>query len=75
MSTDGTHLEVVQGATNAADDITQREIADAAELREALLESEKWSAKLKEQAHDQMTQPATIDVHVGAGDTSTPGQS
>jgi len=68
MPTDGTHIEVIQGVTNAADAITGQEIADAAGLREALLEGEKQSAKLKDKAYDQMTQPATIKVHVGTGD-------
>ncbi len=72
MPTDGTHIEVVQGATNAADAITGKEIEDATGLREALLGSEKWSAKLKEQAHNQMTQPATIDVQVGTGGSPSP---
>ena len=66
MPTDGTHLEVVQGITSAADDTTKSEIESAEELREALLESEKRSAKLKDTAIDQMTEPATIDVRVGA---------
>jgi hypothetical protein len=66
MPTDGTHLEVVQGATTAADDVTKSEIESAEELRDALLESEKRSAKLKDKALDQMTDPATIDVRVGA---------
>src|SRR4029077_8353221 len=70
MPTDGTHVEVIQGATGAADAFTGQEIADATKLREALLESEKLSAKLKDKAHDQMTQPATIEVHVRTGDSS-----
>jgi hypothetical protein len=74
MPTDGTHMEVVQGATNAADDITGQEIADAAGLRKALLESERWSAKLKDQAHQKMSEPAKIEVQVGAGGSSAPGQ-
>lgn len=75
MPTDGTHVEVVQGVTNAADAIKSQEIADAARLREAELESEKQSARLKDKAHDQMTHPATIEVHVGTSDSPSRGQS
>jgi hypothetical protein len=69
MPTDGTHVEVVQGITTAADVITDQEIADAAGLREAVLESKKRAAKLKDKAYDQMTEPATIKVRVDTDDT------
>ncbi len=74
MPTDGTHVEVVQGVTNAADPITDQEIADAAALRKTLLESEKQSVKLKDKAHEQMTHPATIEVHVGTSNSPSRGQ-
>jgi hypothetical protein len=71
MPTDGTHVEIVQGLTSAADPITAQEVKDAAELRAALLESEKRSAKLKDKAYDQMTQPATVGVEIGLGGTAS----
>ena len=70
MPTDGTHIEVIQGLTSAANSITMQEIRDAAELREALLESEKRSAKLKDKAYDRMTEPADVEVQVGLGSSS-----
>lgn len=69
MPTDGTHIEVVQGASNAADAITAKEIEGAQDLREALLESEKRSAKLKDKAYDQMKNPADINVNIDTGGT------
>jgi hypothetical protein len=69
MPTDGTHVEVVQGVTSAVDAITAKEIADAAELRTALLESEKRSAQLKDKALVHMTEPATVGVRIGMGTT------
>ncbi|MBU2667489.1 hypothetical protein KOI35_28650 [Actinoplanes bogorensis] len=65
MPTDGTHLEVVQGATTAADAVTAKEITDAEELRAALLESERQSNRLKTKAWDQISEPADLDVHIG----------
>jgi hypothetical protein len=69
MPTDGTHIEVVQAATSAADLATKQEIDDAAALRSALVESEQRSAGLKDKAAQQMTEPATINVRVGADGT------
>jgi len=66
MPTDGTHLEVIQGLSNAADTVTRQEIADAGLMRKALLRSEEQSARLKEKAYDQMTQPADIEVQIGS---------
>jgi hypothetical protein len=65
MPTDGTHIEVVQGLTSAADDITSQEIADAAALRAALIDNEKKRSALKDKAANQMTEAAKIIVAVG----------
>jgi hypothetical protein len=67
MPSDGTHIEVIQGTTTGADAITAQEIADAAGLRTALVESEKRSATLKDKALDQMSEAATVEVQIGAG--------
>lgn len=66
LPTDGTHIEVVQSATTAADSDTRAEIDDAAALRTALNESEKRSAAIKDKAIDKMTTAAKLDVQVSA---------
>ncbi|MCZ7434835.1 hypothetical protein O7598_00330 [Micromonospora sp. WMMC241] len=66
MPTDGTHLEVVQGATTAADAVTSREITDAEALRAALLDGEVQTNRLRTKAYDQFTEPADVDIHLGA---------
>lgn len=65
MPTDGTHIEVVQGLTSAADDISSQEIADAAALRAALIDAEKKRSVLKDKAASQMSEAAKIVVAVG----------
>ena len=45
MPTDGTHLEVIQGLSNAADTVTRQEIGDAGLMRKALLRSEEQSGQ------------------------------
>jgi hypothetical protein len=72
MPTDGTHIEVVQSATTAADPDTQAEIDDAAELRNALNESEKRAAQMKDKAMTHMTTAANLDVFVSADPGTTP---
>lgn len=67
MPTDGTRLEVIQGLTTAADQITGQEIADASALRAALVAAEERSATLKDKAIDKMTEAATVGVQIGAG--------
>jgi hypothetical protein len=70
MPTDGTHLEVIQGFTTAADAITSREIDDAATLRTALIDNEQKRSTLKDKAASQITEPAKVIVRVG--DVVTP---
>ena len=64
MPTDGTHLEVVQASTMAADEMTLAGAEAASELRQALIDSQKQDAKLKAKAHDQITQPASLEVKI-----------
>ncbi len=64
MPTDGTHVEVVLGATSAADEATAAETASAAALRGARLENEKAIARLRDKALERMSDAATIRVHV-----------
>ncbi|WCN79559.1 hypothetical protein [Micromonospora sp. LH3U1] len=72
MPTDGTHLEVVQGATTAADAVTSKEITDAEALRAALLDGELQTNRLKTKAYDQMTEAADVDIHLGTPGNSSP---
>jgi len=64
MPTDGTHVEVIQSATTAADQFSIKELEDAEKLRAALIESQQKDVKLKEKAIGQMTEAASIDVHL-----------
>ncbi len=73
MPTDGTHVEVVQGITTAADEITKAEIDAAQELRAAQVDSEEETVSLKKKAVDQMSEPAAIRVRVGDEEHVTPG--
>ncbi len=64
MPTDGTHLEVVQAATMAADEVTMKEAEDASKLRKAFIASQQQDERLKDKAYNQMTQPATVEVKI-----------
>ncbi|MBQ1066101.1 hypothetical protein [Micromonospora sp. D75] len=72
MPTDGTHLEVVQGVTTAADEVTAKEISDAEALRAALLDGEVQTNRLRTRAYDQMTEPADVDIRLGTPSGSGP---
>jgi hypothetical protein len=71
MPTDGTHLEVVQGMTSAADAVSQKEIEDATALRSAILDREKSLIKLNDKASNQITAPATLNVNIGTDGSSS----
>jgi hypothetical protein len=74
LPTDGTHLEVVQAATMAADEMTLKDANAGSELRQAFIDSQKQDARLKAKAHDQITQPASLEVRItpsGAPDESS----
>jgi hypothetical protein len=64
MPTDGTHIEVVQAYSMAADELTLRQARDAAELRGAVIASHDQDAKLKKKAVDKMSQPASVEVTI-----------
>src|SRR5262249_16753019 len=64
MPTDGTHIEVVQAYSNAADDVTLQQSQDAAQLRAAVIASHEQDARLKEQAVGQMSEPASVKVTI-----------
>jgi hypothetical protein len=62
MSTDGTHVEVMQGGTTAADATSEQAWQDDAALRQAHIAGTIAETEVKERARDQITQPA--DVHI-----------
>jgi hypothetical protein len=64
MPTDGTHIEVVQAFSMAADELTLRESEEASKLRQAVLAGHQDDAKLKSKALDQMSEPASVDVRI-----------
>lgn len=66
MPTDGTHIEVMQAITTAADPVTALEIADAESLRAVVIENERSALALRDKAKDQMTQPADLQITIGA---------
>jgi hypothetical protein len=73
MPTDGTHIEVIQGATSAADDTTAREADDEAARREALLEDLTAGTELKKAAGQQISEPADVRIRIGIPPRGTPG--
>lgn len=73
MPTDGTHLEVIQSCTSAADQFSRNEVDDADKLRNAMIENQKQDAELKKKAINQMTSPANIDINIGAEGGSNGG--
>jgi hypothetical protein len=73
LPTDGTHLEVVQGATTAADAHTEQEIDDAAALRASLLAGAQAEAAVTEKANTLMKGNATVTVNVGTSQNGTSG--
>lgn len=67
LPTDGTHLEVVQGMTSAADPISAREASDGENLRTALIASHEQDSELKKKALERMTAAASLEVKIGPG--------
>lgn len=64
MPTDGTHIEVVQSMTSAADEISKKEVDDVGEIRNSLIENGKLDADIKNKALTQITQPASVEVKI-----------
>ena len=73
MPTDGTHLEVIQSITSAADQFSKNEADDANELRNAMVEGQKQDIELKKKAIGQMTSAAKTDVHITTDGGSSGG--
>jgi hypothetical protein len=65
MPTDGTHIEVIQAFSSAADELTSKELKDADRLRDALIASQKQDVELKKQAVGNITGAPTVEVHIG----------
>jgi hypothetical protein len=70
MPTDGTHVEVVQASSMAADPVTLKASDDASKLREAAIASEEQDARLKDKAYDQLTKPASLQVRISTDGTA-----
>jgi hypothetical protein len=70
MPTDGTHVEVVQAYSMAADAVTMNASDDASDLRHATIASREQDARLKDKAYDQLTKPASLQVTISADATS-----
>jgi hypothetical protein len=68
MPTDGTHVEVVQAMTSAADTLTQGEIDDAHNLRTRRITGEERDNALKQKAFTDMKKPVDAQVRINAGD-------
>jgi hypothetical protein len=66
MPTDGTHTEVVQAFSMAADAVTLKMSDDASKLRAAAIASQEQDARLKNKAYDQLTKPASLRVTISA---------
>src|SRR5262249_42269097 len=64
LPTDGTHVEVVQSATTAADDVTAKDLEQAQTLRQAAIEEHQKGVGLKQKALDLMQQPVTVAINV-----------
>jgi hypothetical protein len=65
MPTDGTHVEVLQGSTSAADDTTAHEADDQAAHRQALLEDLEAATELKKEAVKHISEPADVRIRIG----------
>jgi hypothetical protein len=62
LPTDGTHLEIVQSATAAVDDYTQKDLDDTVEFRKAALDAQQADVDLKEKIGNQINQPVDVKV-------------
>ncbi len=65
MPTDGTHLEVVQSMTSAADSYSLNDDDAATKLRAALLDNQLQEVELKKKALTLMTGDAKVEVNLG----------
>jgi hypothetical protein len=68
MPTDGTHIEVVQGSTTAADSVSKKESDDAAQLRAAVMANEGAVKDMQDAAAAQLEQGgAVINLNIVTG--------
>ncbi|MGW1675187.1 hypothetical protein [Streptomyces sp. NPDC002324] len=65
MPTDGTHVEVIQGYSTAADTTTAREAGDAAALRKARLQDLGAETALKHSAGEHLKEPTEVTIRIG----------
>ncbi|MCX4564657.1 hypothetical protein OHA02_52215 [Streptomyces phaeochromogenes] len=65
MPTDGTHVEVIQGSSTAADSTTARKADDDAALRKARLKDLTAETALKHNAGEHITEPTDVTIRIG----------
>jgi hypothetical protein len=73
MPTDGTHIEVVQSMTNAADQFSKKEVDDANRIRHSMIENQEQEIELKKRAIGKMTTAAKINVNISTEGGSSGG--
>lgn len=71
LPTDGTHVEVVQGMTSAADDFTRMQLQDTRNMLVARIDGELQDVQLKKRALDQIGAkgPANVEIRIGTEDS------
>lgn len=72
MPTDGSHVEVIQGTTTAADAITSKESEDAQARRLAELEALGADTTLRKSASEHITEPVQVRVWISTPDPPKP---
>jgi hypothetical protein len=70
LPTDGTHIEVIQSKTTAADSLTQTQALDDINLKEALIANQTQNVELKKTA-EQNISATQANVQVVVTDTPT----
>jgi hypothetical protein len=64
LPTDGTHVEVVQSATSAADPFSVDEVTALRELQAATVDSTLQDIELKKKAASGMKKEVTADIRI-----------
>lgn len=64
LPTDGTHIEITQSATTAADDTTRNQAGDENRLREATIDARRRDVDIKDKLLDKIAQPSAVEMRV-----------
>jgi hypothetical protein len=73
MPTDGTHIEVIQGYSTAADQSTAREAADEEARRRTALDDAKAELAIKKRVEQHISKPADVHIRLGPAVPPPPG--